>query len=69
PATTIVTMPDKSAIFRYSVAQLGNKLNVISAMQIKKPVYGAEEYLHLKEFYQLMLAKQNEQVVLKKQSN
>lgn len=67
PKPAVVTLPDKSAVFRYNIAQLGNKLTVTSSMQIKKPMYGAEEYQHLKQFYQLMLAKQNEQVVLAKQ--
>lgn len=68
PQTAVVTLPDKSAIFRYNVAQMGNKLSVTSIMHIKKPMYMPEEYEHLKQFYQLMLSKQNEQVVLRKEN-
>jgi hypothetical protein len=67
PAPAMLVLPDKSAIFRFNVAQLGNKLSVTSSLQIKKPVYTAEDYGALKQFYQLMLVKQNEQVVLTKQ--
>ncbi|AHM61448.1 hypothetical protein D770_15970 [Flammeovirgaceae bacterium 311] len=68
PEPAMMVLPDKSAVFRFNVAQLGNKLSVTSTLQIKKPVYTAEDYGALKQFYQLMLAKQNEQVVLTKQN-
>jgi hypothetical protein len=35
-------------------------------MTLTKPVYGAEEYASLREFYRMALAKQSEAVVLKK---
>jgi hypothetical protein len=69
PQQAIITMPDKSATFRYTVVQMDNKLNVISSMQIRKALYLPEEYPQLKEFYSRMLAKQNEQLVLVRKTN
>ncbi|EMR04352.1 DUF3857 domain-containing transglutaminase family protein [Cesiribacter andamanensis] len=66
PEPAIVTLPDRSATFRFNVQQMGNKVNVTSMMQIRKPLYLADEYQQLKEFYSRMLAKQNEQLVLVK---
>jgi len=41
----------------------------VSRLTLDKPVYGADEYASLREFYRLALAKQAEAVVLKKAGN
>ena len=38
----------------------------MSRLTFDKPVYGAEEYENLREFYRRVLAKQSEALVLKK---
>lgn len=66
PEPAVVMLPDRSAMFRYNVVKAENKIMVTSSLQIKKPVFLPQEYPYLKQLYQLMLAKQNEQLVLKK---
>ena len=49
------------------VLQRMMQLQYTSRLTLDKPIYGAEEYASLREFYRLALAKQAEAVVLKKQ--
>jgi hypothetical protein len=39
---------------------------MVSRLTLDKPIYGAEEYASLREFYRLALAKQAEALVIKK---
>ncbi|MEJ7658607.1 MAG: hypothetical protein WKG07_02715 [Hymenobacter sp.] len=41
-------------------------MQLLSRLNLTKPMYGAEEYASLREFYRLALAKQAEALVLKK---
>jgi len=45
---------------------MGNTLNVVSTMQINKALFVQAEYEHLREFYNQIVGKQAEQIVLKK---
>ncbi len=67
PQNISVALPDKGGRFMYSVEQYGNALTVTSIVSILKPVYQAQEYPHLQELYNQIIAKQAEQIVLKKQ--
>ena len=42
---------------------MGNTLNVVSMLQINKSLFLQDEYPHLREFYNQMIAKQAEQIV------
>lgn len=66
PEQLAMSLPDQSGIFRYSVTQIGNELMVMNSLKISKPLYLPEEYLALKKFYELVVSKHAEQVVLKK---
>jgi len=52
--------------FRYNVSMTGNKIQLSSEFSINSPWIDSSEYENLKGFYQLVIEKQNEKVVLKK---
>jgi hypothetical protein len=66
PKPMVVDMPDGGGRFMYSVAATGSTVQITSRMNLRKPVYAAEEYTHLQEFYRLMLTKHAEKLVIKK---
>ena len=66
PKPLITQMPDKSIKFIYQVTQVGNKVNVMSMLNIKKNTFVPEEYKGLKDIFQMIADKQKEFVVLKK---
>ena len=67
-------MPDKKLVllqgnkgkFSYSVTQTGNRITVVSSIQISNRFFMQEEYPSLREFYNRVVAKHAEQIVLKK---
>lgn len=69
PESTVLSLPDKSGTFRYGVNVMGDELTVFHSLRFNKPMYLPEEYLALKKFYELVVAKHTEQVVLKKKMN
>ena len=69
PKAAVVELPDGGGRFLYSVtAVTPGVVQLVSRVSLRKPVYAAEEYLHLREFYRLMLAKQGEKLVIKKKA-
>ncbi|MBF9143504.1 DUF3857 domain-containing protein [Hymenobacter properus] len=68
PKPSQVELPDGGGRFFYSVAVEGSTVNITSRLSLRKPVYAAEEYVHLRELYRLMLEKQREKLVIKKKA-
>ncbi|MCU0382640.1 MAG: DUF3857 and transglutaminase domain-containing protein [Cyclobacteriaceae bacterium] len=66
PQSKVFVLPDKSGRFTYNVQVNGNSINVFSNLQINRTLYVGDEYAGLKVFYAHIIAKQNEQIVLKK---
>ncbi len=66
PESINVSTPDKSAILKYVVRVTGNRIQLSHVWQVKKSYYTADKFGELKEFYALLVSKQNEQIVLKK---
>jgi hypothetical protein len=68
PAPTTLSLPDKGGRYVYSATSPApGTVQLVSRLTLDKPIYGAEEYGTLREFYRLALAKQAEALVLKKQ--
>jgi len=67
PQAAIVNLPDEGGSFVYSINLLGNSLQIMSKIQIKKKIFFPEEYQYLKEFYNHIIAKHAESVVLSKE--
>jgi hypothetical protein len=66
PASGIFSMQDDLGTFKFMTSSSGNTINVIVMHQINTPIISSEYYEMLKEFYQKMIDKQNEKIVLVK---
>ncbi len=61
-----IALPEKAAKFIYNISILNNTIICSSTFQINKTIFLPEEYSDLKEFYNLVVAKQAEQIIIKK---
>jgi hypothetical protein len=66
PSDSKVELPEGAASFTYTFTNKGNQVQASMRMSIDKTVFMPEEYPYLKQFYDLIVAKQAEQIVLKK---
>jgi hypothetical protein len=48
--------------FKYDIAKIGNQLQISMTTEISKAIVLADYYQALKEFFQIMLDKQNEKL-------
>ncbi|GET34545.1 hypothetical protein PbJCM13498_34080 [Prolixibacter bellariivorans] len=65
PKSVKMVLPNNEAQFVFQVQNLGGNLIVSSSLIINKSVFLPSEYEQLKKFFQMMIDKQNELVVLK----
>jgi uncharacterized protein DUF3858 len=68
PESQIMGMPNKAGSFRYSVSQNGGKVTVTIQHKINQKVFTQLEYPNLREFYNRVVSKCSEQIVLKRKS-
>tara|TARA_B110000091_G_scaffold102290_1_gene111280 strand:+ start:402 stop:2303 length:1902 start_codon:yes stop_codon:yes gene_type:complete len=66
PESSIINLPDGGGQFRFIAKQLGNVVNIQSKLSISKTFFSNADYLHIKEFYDLVSAKNKELIVLEK---
>jgi hypothetical protein len=66
PKSKVMALPENSARYIYNIAQTGNTINFTSGLTFNRSLFTQDEYLGLKEFYNQVVAKQAEQIVLKK---
>lgn len=66
PQAASLLLPDKAGLFKCLFQENSGVLQIISTLKINKNMFLPEEYDQLKEFFRLMVAKQAEQIVLKK---
>jgi len=66
PVSKVFSLPNNTAKFTYSVQQLGNVINLACMLSINQSLFTQTEYANLREFYNHIVAKQAEQIVLKK---
>jgi len=66
PKNIAITLPENSAKFVFSTSVTNNVINVTSNFQINKVSFLPNEYDHLREFYSQVVAKQAEEIVLRK---
>jgi hypothetical protein len=52
--------------FEYRIAESGGTISMRSRIQLKRAYYKPAEYEMLREFFNLVVKKHNEQIVLKK---
>ena len=68
PERLSIMLPGRKAIFSYNISQIGNKIQVVSILDIQSIMFVPEEYPYLKEFFSQVVEKQNENIVIKKKT-
>jgi len=66
PEKVNLGLPEKATLFSYSAKKIGDKITIVSRVKITKTLFVGDEYEMLKEFYNLIIKKHTEQIVLKK---
>ena len=66
PAPIRVALPEGGGSFTYNVTQMGNKVQLQCNMNLDQPVYAPAYYPILKEFFNQMILKNQEKIVLVK---
>lgn len=66
PKSKVLSLPNNAGKYFYNVVQTGNTISITSSLAINQSLFGQEEYPNLREFYNQLVAKQAEQIVLKK---
>ncbi|HTE32789.1 MAG TPA: hypothetical protein VK666_20550, partial [Chryseolinea sp.] len=66
PQSKLLKLPENAAKYTYNLVQSGNTLSLTSSLQINNSLFSQEQYPNLREFYNQVVAKQAEQIVLKK---
>ena len=66
PKNNSILLPEKGGKFQYQVAQVGNKIVLNFRFSIDKTLFIPAEYKNLVEFYNLVINKEAEQIILKK---
>jgi len=66
PAPTVITMADSLGSFKYMTTSSQNSIQVSIIHQINTAIISAENYTMLKEYYQGMISKENEKIILTK---
>ncbi|MEJ2004377.1 MAG: DUF3857 domain-containing protein [Cyclobacteriaceae bacterium] len=68
PETIVFALPGNGGRFIYSISVNGNRVIVTSQLMINKTVFLQGDYPALRQFYAEIVAKQAEQIVLKKRT-
>lgn len=66
PKPIIMKLPDNSMMISYSIQNSDNKIKIVYKRTINKILYLPDEYQDIKEFYNQMVKKHGEQIILKK---
>jgi hypothetical protein len=66
PEPIIVKIPNDLGFFKYIPKVLGNKIQLSVNLELNEAIVGAENYLFIKEFFNQMINKEKEQIVLTK---
>lgn len=66
PQDAVFNLGENIGNYRYLISQMGDKLQLSVEFAINHAFIAAEEYGNLKKFYELLIAKENEKVVLSK---
>jgi hypothetical protein len=67
PKQMVVKLDEKeSAFFEYRISQSGSTISLRSRVKFNRTLFTNEEYENLREFFNMIVNKQNEQIVFKK---
>jgi hypothetical protein len=68
PQSKVFTLPENAAKCTFNISVNSNTIVVMTRLQINKTLFYQDEYPNLREFYARVVAKNSENVVLKKKS-
>lgn len=68
PESISIGLPNNFGYYQFKIDVIENRINVLSVLKIETPIYPAEDYKSLKEFFKILVNKNIEQIILKKQS-
>lgn len=66
PESMAIALPDNLGVFKYQVAQMGNKISTVSILQFNSHIIPSKYYKNLKDFYGKLVKKQSEKIILVK---
>lgn len=66
PEAMAIGLPNNLGVFKYQVKQQGNRIKTACIIQFNEAIIGAQFYPALKEFYNQMVKKESEKIVLVK---
>ncbi len=66
PEPIQLRIPDNLGQFNFSTKVIGNKIQLSSSLELNKASMNAESYLFIKEFFNQMISKHKQQIVLTK---
>lgn len=65
PEPTMLALPENGGRFSYNATQLGKAISIVSKFKLNQTTFTPDEYLGLKQFYDLVAKKNTEMIVLK----
>lgn len=66
PKPKVLALPNGAGRYTYSISQLANSISITSLLTINKSLFSQTEYEGLREFFNQIVSKQAEQIVIKK---
>jgi hypothetical protein len=66
PGSVKTMLPEKAGVLYFACQRAGNSIQLISKINLSRTQYSVNEYKLLKDFFDLIVAKQSEQIVLRK---
>ena len=66
PLSRTMKLPDNSIVVSYNIQTDANVITIVYKRSINKNLFLPNEYLDLKEFYNQLVKKHSEQIILKK---
>jgi len=66
PEAVNLSLPNKGGKFQFFISQKGNTIQLVNKISISQLHYDPEEYLVIKNFFDIIVEKHSEQIVLKK---
>ena len=66
PQSKVFSLPEGAAKYTFNISVNSNKIVVMNRLQINKTLFYQDEYPNLREFYTRLLAKNSENVILKR---
>lgn len=67
PKAVRIAIPERGAMFTYQVMNMGGQIQIMSDLQINEAVFSPDMYPYLRQFMDQVVAKQGEQIVLKRE--